>query len=79
MTISAVSSAMYRAVRKAKKVLKASSKITTRRSRTEHTRGTDGLTDAKRSIYALQAKSLHNSLPIKDLEKAFNRLATEKH
>ena len=78
MTISAASSAMYRAVRKAKKVLKASSKITTRRSRTEHTRGTDGLTDAERSIYALQAKSLHNSLPIKDLEKAFSRLASEK-
>lgn len=79
MTISAVNSAMYRAARKAKKVLKASSKITTRRSRTEHTRGTDGLTDAERSLYALQAKSLHNSLPIRDLEKAFNRLATEKH
>ena len=79
MTISAVSSAMYRAVRKAKKALKTNSKTTTCRSRTEHTRGTDGLTDAKRSIYALQAKSLHNSLPIKDLEKAFNRLATEKH
>lgn len=78
MTISAVNSAMYRAVRKAKKVLKASSKITTRRSRTEHTRGTDGLTDAKRSLYALQAKSLHNSLPVKDLEKAFSRLASEK-
>lgn len=79
MTISAVSSAMYRAVRKAKKVLKTSSKTTTRRSHTEHTRGTDGLTDAKRSIYAQRAKSLHNSLPIKDLEKAFSRLASEKH
>ncbi len=78
MTISAVNSAMCRAVRKAKKVLKTSSETTTRRSHTEHTRGTDGLIDAKRSLYALQAKSLHNSLPIKDLEKAFSRLATEK-
>ncbi len=79
MAISAVSSAMYRAVSKAKTVLKTSSKTTTLRSHTEHTHGTDGLTDAKRSLYALQAKSLHNSLPIKDLEKAFSRLATEKH
>lgn len=78
MTISAVNSAMYRAVRKAKKALKTSSKTTTHRSHTEHKRGTDGLTDAERNIYALQVKSLHNSLPVKDLEKAFSRLAIEK-
>ncbi len=75
MTISAVISAMYRAARKAKKVLKTSSKTTTRSSHTEHTRGTDGLTDAERVVYAQRAKSIHNSLPAEDLEKAFARLS----
>lgn len=75
MTTSTVSAARFRSAKTGKRVAKTGSKTIARRLSAEPVRGTDGLTDTERVVYAQRAKSLHNSLPAEDLEKAFNRLS----
>lgn len=75
MTTSTASFARLRLTKTRRWVSKTSGKTIARRLSAEPMRGTDGLTDEERAVYAQRAKSIHNSLPAEDLEKAFARLS----
>lgn len=75
MTTSTANIARIQSAKTGRWVSKTSGKTIARRLPTEPMRGTDGLTGKERAVYAQRAKSIHNSLPAEDLEKAFARLA----